>query len=180
MLRIIFIIYHTLPCIRFMSYHRLFYVYNALDVSWRFDVIAVQKRRLDSISADYMVDWFAYWFKIFECYKAWFTLSLCVLNFIEDYVIATLVLYITYAWSSVQNFTISCMFSFREFGVCSGWLASSQWIPFLCWIFLKVRMEGVSVLGEDVIVKDEVYINGGRILPHKSIGASCPEPQIIM
>lgn len=43
-----------------------------------------------------------------------------------------------------------------------------------------VRMEGVSVLGEDVIVKDEVYINGGRILPHKSIGASCPEPQIIM
>ncbi|EDO45402.1 predicted protein [Nematostella vectensis] len=43
-----------------------------------------------------------------------------------------------------------------------------------------VRMEGVSVLGEDVIVKDELYINGGRILPHKSIGASSPEPQIIM
>ena len=45
---------------------------------------------------------------------------------------------------------------------------------------LQVRMEGVSVLGEDVIVKDEVYINGGRILPHKSIGESCPEPKIIM
>ena len=41
-------------------------------------------------------------------------------------------------------------------------------------------MEGVSVLGEDVIVKDEVYINGGRILPHKSIGESCPKPKIIM
>ena len=41
-------------------------------------------------------------------------------------------------------------------------------------------MEGVSVLGEDVIVKDEVYINGGRILPHKSIGESCPDPKIIM
>lgn len=43
-----------------------------------------------------------------------------------------------------------------------------------------VRMENVTVLGEDVIVKDELYINGGRILPHKSIGESVPEPQIIM
>ncbi|KAK3750191.1 hypothetical protein QZH41_015412 [Actinostola sp. cb2023] len=43
-----------------------------------------------------------------------------------------------------------------------------------------VRMEGISVLGEDVIVKDELYINGGRILPHKSISSSSPDPQIIM
>ncbi|KXJ30222.1 mannose-1-phosphate guanyltransferase beta-B [Exaiptasia diaphana] len=43
-----------------------------------------------------------------------------------------------------------------------------------------VRMEGVSVLGEDVTVKDELYINGGRILPHKSISNSSPDPQIIM
>ncbi|XP_064604453.1 mannose-1-phosphate guanyltransferase beta-like [Liolophura sinensis] len=43
-----------------------------------------------------------------------------------------------------------------------------------------VRMENVSVLGEDVIVKDELYINGGRILPHKSISESVPDPQIIM
>ena len=35
----------------------------------------------------------------------------------------------------------------------------------------QVRMEGVSVLGEDVTVKDELYINGGRILPHKEIGS---------
>ena len=41
-------------------------------------------------------------------------------------------------------------------------------------------MENVTVLGEDVIVKDELYINGGRILPHKSIAASVPDPQIIM
>lgn len=41
-------------------------------------------------------------------------------------------------------------------------------------------MENVSVLGEDVTVKDELYINGGRILPHKSISDSVPEPQIIM
>ena len=41
-------------------------------------------------------------------------------------------------------------------------------------------MENVSVLGEDVIIQDELYINGARILPHKSIGASVPDPQIIM
>ena len=33
-------------------------------------------------------------------------------------------------------------------------------------------MEGVSVLGEDVAIKDELYVNGGRILPHKEIGQS--------
>ncbi|XP_015513914.1 mannose-1-phosphate guanyltransferase beta [Neodiprion lecontei] len=43
-----------------------------------------------------------------------------------------------------------------------------------------VRMEGTTVLGEDVIVKDELYINGGQVLPHKSIATSVPEPQIIM
>ncbi|KAB7498995.1 Mannose-1-phosphate guanyltransferase beta, partial [Armadillidium nasatum] len=35
-----------------------------------------------------------------------------------------------------------------------------------------VRMENVTVLGEDVIVKDELYINGGMVLPHKSIAGS--------
>lgn len=43
-----------------------------------------------------------------------------------------------------------------------------------------MRMENVTVLGEDVIVSDEVYINGGKVLPHKAISASVPEPQIIM
>lgn len=43
-----------------------------------------------------------------------------------------------------------------------------------------VRMENVSVMGEDVQIKDELYINGARILPHKSITSSVPEPQIIM
>lgn len=43
-----------------------------------------------------------------------------------------------------------------------------------------VRMEGTTVLGEDVIVQDELYINGGQVLPHKSIASSVPEPQIIM
>ncbi|OWR41018.1 Mannose-1-phosphate guanyltransferase beta [Danaus plexippus plexippus] len=43
-----------------------------------------------------------------------------------------------------------------------------------------VRMENTTVLGEDVIVKDELYVNGGQVLPHKSIALSVPEPQIIM
>eukprot|EP01113_Clastostelium_recurvatum_P001325 TRINITY_DN1053_c0_g1_i1.p1 TRINITY_DN1053_c0_g1~~TRINITY_DN1053_c0_g1_i1.p1 ORF type:complete len:381 (-),score=65.27 TRINITY_DN1053_c0_g1_i1:109-1191(-) len=43
-----------------------------------------------------------------------------------------------------------------------------------------VRMENTSVLGEDVHVADELYINGGKILPHKSINTSIPEPEIVM
>ena len=39
-------------------------------------------------------------------------------------------------------------------------------------------MENVSVL--DVLIQGKHYINGGRILPHKNIGTSVPEPQIIM
>ena len=31
------------------------------------------------------------------------------------------------------------------------------------------RLENVSVLGEDVSIGDEIYVNGGSILPHKSI-----------
>ena len=41
-------------------------------------------------------------------------------------------------------------------------------------------MENCSVLGMDVIVKDELYINGGKVLPNKSIGTSVAEPQVIM
>lgn len=44
----------------------------------------------------------------------------------------------------------------------------------------QVRMENVTVLGEDVIVNDELYLNGANVLPHKSIAESVPEPRIIM
>ncbi|XP_054243319.1 mannose-1-phosphate guanyltransferase beta isoform X1 [Indicator indicator] len=44
----------------------------------------------------------------------------------------------------------------------------------------QVRMENVTVLGEDVIVNDELYLNGANVLPHKSITESVPEPRIIM
>ena len=43
-----------------------------------------------------------------------------------------------------------------------------------------VRIENTSVIGEDVIVKDELYLNGASVLPHKSIASNVPEPQIIM
>lgn len=42
------------------------------------------------------------------------------------------------------------------------------------------RLEGVSVLGDDVQVGDELYINGGRVLPHKSISSNIAEPTIVM
>jgi mannose-1-phosphate guanylyltransferase len=54
------------------------------------------------------------------------------------------------------------------------------------------RLENVSVLGDDVTIADEVYVNGmqfsfhcanypgGSILPHKSISANVDQPQIIM
>lgn len=43
-----------------------------------------------------------------------------------------------------------------------------------------VRIQNVSVLGQDVHISDELFINGGRILPHKDITTSVPEESIIM
>ncbi|KAJ3046332.1 mannose-1-phosphate guanyltransferase [Rhizophlyctis rosea] len=42
------------------------------------------------------------------------------------------------------------------------------------------RLEGTTVLGDDVHIKDEVYVNGGSVLPHKSVSANVTEPSIIM
>ncbi|KAJ1920092.1 mannose-1-phosphate guanyltransferase [Tieghemiomyces parasiticus] len=42
------------------------------------------------------------------------------------------------------------------------------------------RLEGVSVLGDDVTVSPEIYINGGCVLPHKTISVNVTEPKIIM
>jgi len=43
-----------------------------------------------------------------------------------------------------------------------------------------VRIEGVTVLAEDVTVKDEVYINGCSILPHKGVTTNLPEKGTIL
>ncbi|KAL9101430.1 MAG: hypothetical protein Q9163_003302 [Psora crenata] len=42
------------------------------------------------------------------------------------------------------------------------------------------RLENVSVLGDDVTIGDEIYVNGGSILPHKSIKQNVDAPSIIM
>ncbi|KAJ1566097.1 mannose-1-phosphate guanyltransferase [Nowakowskiella sp. JEL0078] len=42
------------------------------------------------------------------------------------------------------------------------------------------RLDNVTVLGEDVHIGDEYFINGGSILPHKSVSKNIMEPQIVM
>ncbi|KAI8813433.1 mannose-1-phosphate guanyltransferase Mpg1 [Cladochytrium replicatum] len=42
------------------------------------------------------------------------------------------------------------------------------------------RLDNVCVLGEDVHVGDEYFVNGGSILPHKSVSKNIMEPQIVM
>ena len=42
------------------------------------------------------------------------------------------------------------------------------------------RVENMTILGEDVHVCDEIYSNGGVVLPHKEIKASILKPEIVM
>jgi len=42
------------------------------------------------------------------------------------------------------------------------------------------RIEGGSVLAENVQVNDELYIRGAKVLPHKSISASISTPAVVM
>lgn len=49
-----------------------------------------------------------------------------------------------------------------------------------CVIGKWVRLENTCVLGEGVEVKDEIYLNGARILPNKTISSSVHEPSVIM
>ncbi len=42
------------------------------------------------------------------------------------------------------------------------------------------RLDGLSVLGEDVHLKDEVYAKGIVVLPHKDIAGDTPDGGIIM
>lgn len=85
------------------------------------------------------------------------------------------------------------IFSISFLGVCikrstilkDAIIRSNSWLEncivgWRCAVGRWVRMEGTTVLGEDVIIKDETYINGGQVLPHKNIATSVPEPQIIM
>lgn len=49
-----------------------------------------------------------------------------------------------------------------------------------CTIGKWVRIEGTSVLGKNVVVNDEIYINGGQVLPHTNINNSIYTPQVIL
>lgn len=60
-----------------------------------------------------------------------------------------------------------------------SWVANSI-IGWRCNIGQWVRMENTSVLGLDVSVQDELFINGGVILPHKAISESVNEPKILI
>lgn len=42
------------------------------------------------------------------------------------------------------------------------------------------RIENMTILGEDVHVCDEIYSNGGVVLPHKQIKSSILKPEIVM
>ncbi|KAK0585179.1 hypothetical protein LWI29_024333 [Acer saccharum] len=42
------------------------------------------------------------------------------------------------------------------------------------------RVENMTILGEDVHLGDEVYSNGGVVLPHKEIKSSILKPEIVM
>ncbi|KAG6488505.1 probable mannose-1-phosphate guanylyltransferase 3 [Zingiber officinale] len=42
------------------------------------------------------------------------------------------------------------------------------------------RIENMTILGEDVHISDEVYSNGGVVLPHKEIKSSILKPEIVM
>ena len=61
----------------------------------------------------------------------------------------------------------------------NSWIDSSI-IGWQCSIGKWVRMENISVLGMEVTVADELYINGGTILPQKGVSQTIPEPTIIL
>jgi mannose-1-phosphate guanylyltransferase len=44
-----------------------------------------------------------------------------------------------------------------------------------------VRIQGLTVTAEDVQVKDELFLNGVKVLPHKSLGQNYPnQNEIVM
>ena len=59
-----------------------------------------------------------------------------------------------------------------------SWIQSTI-VGWNCTIGRWVRIENIAVLGDDVVVKDEIHINGASVLPHKSISASINEPKLV-
>lgn len=61
---------------------------------------------------------------------------------------------------------------------CS-WIDNSI-VGWECTIGKWARLEGLTVLGADVNIKPECFINGAFVLPHKSISESLPSPGAII
>lgn len=57
---------------------------------------------------------------------------------------------------------------------------SGSIIGWHCTIGQWARIENMTVLGEDVRVCDEIFSNGGVVLPHKEIKTSILKPEIVM
>lgn len=57
---------------------------------------------------------------------------------------------------------------------------SGSIIGWHCTIGQWARIENMTVLGEDVRVSDEIFSNGGVVLPHKEIKTSILKPEIVM
>jgi mannose-1-phosphate guanylyltransferase len=53
-------------------------------------------------------------------------------------------------------------------------------IGWRCTVGKWARVENSSVIGEDVQIGDEIWINGAKVLPHKSIMETIPSPAVIM
>ena len=76
----------------------------------------------------------------------------------------------------IINFKKGCRL--RDTVVLSGsvigensWVSESV-IGWNCTLGRWVRIEGVSVCGEDVQIKDELFINATFILPHRAVSSS--------
>lgn len=68
---------------------------------------------------------------------------------------------------------------------CIGLIFKNAWVKdsIIGWyssVGRWARIDNITVLGEDVHVKDEIFVNGGSVLPHKSVGENIMEPRIVM
>lgn len=63
-----------------------------------------------------------------------------------------------------------------------GWHSTvGRWYPLPPHLnAVRCRLMGIAVLGEDVHIGDEYLVNGGSILPHKSVTRNIMSPEIVM
>uniref|UniRef100_A0A1I7TXC2 mannose-1-phosphate guanylyltransferase n=1 Tax=Caenorhabditis tropicalis TaxID=1561998 RepID=A0A1I7TXC2_9PELO len=75
----------------------------------------------------------------------------------------------------IQHSTILSDSTVKNYSWVSGSIIGRK-----CHIGSWVRIENNCVIGDDVVVKDELYLNGASVLPHKSIAVNVPSKDIIM